>query len=77
MSNELIATIDAAWEDRANVNLSTQGPVRQAVDKALAMLDSGELRVAEPTGAEGSGAGRSINGRRRRCCCPSASTTMR
>src|SRR3546814_19145002 len=53
MSNELIATIDAAWEDRANVSLSTQGAVRQAVDKALAMLDSGELRVAEPT-AEGS-----------------------
>src|SRR3546814_9176069 len=52
MSNELIATIDAAWEDRANVSLSTQGAVRQAVDKALAMLDSGELRVAEPT-AEG------------------------
>ena len=50
MSNELIATIDAAWEDRANVNLSTQGAVRQAVDRALAMLDSGEARVAEPDG---------------------------
>ena len=49
MSNELIATIDAAWEDRANVTLATQGAVRQAVDKALALLDSGEARVAEPT----------------------------
>ncbi|WP_025551837.1 2,3,4,5-tetrahydropyridine-2,6-dicarboxylate N-succinyltransferase, partial [Sphingobium fuliginis] len=52
MSNELIATIDAAWEDRANVNLQTQGEVRQAVDRALALLDKGELRVAEPA-AEG------------------------
>src|SRR3546814_4510222 len=47
---DLIATIDAAWEDRANVTLSTQGPVRQAVDKALSLLDSGEARVAEPKG---------------------------
>ena len=53
---DLIATIDAAWDDRANVSLQTQGDVRQAVDKALALLDRGELRVAEPTGAEGSGA---------------------
>ena len=30
MSQELITTIDAAWEDRANVSLTTQGPVRQA-----------------------------------------------
>ena len=44
----LAATIDAAWEDRANVSLPTQGPVRQAVDKALSLLDKGELRVAEP-----------------------------
>ena len=44
MSQDLIATIDAAWEDRANVSLTTQGEVRQAVDKALAMLDKGELR---------------------------------
>ena len=51
MSQDLIAIIDAAWEDRANINLSTQGDVRQAVDKALALLDKGELRVAEPTEA--------------------------
>ena len=55
MSQELITTIAAAWEDRANVSLTTQGPVRQAVDKALSLLDKGELRVAEPTGADGSG----------------------
>ncbi|HEX7741358.1 MAG TPA: 2,3,4,5-tetrahydropyridine-2,6-dicarboxylate N-succinyltransferase, partial [Sphingobium sp.] len=50
MSQDLIATIDAAWEDRANVNLSTQGEIRQAVDKALSLLDSGAARVAEQTG---------------------------
>ncbi|MAN10898.1 MAG: 2,3,4,5-tetrahydropyridine-2,6-dicarboxylate N-succinyltransferase [Sphingobium sp.] len=51
MSQDLIAIIDAAWEDRANVTLQTQGDVRQAVDRALGMLDKGEVRVAEPTEA--------------------------
>jgi 2,3,4,5-tetrahydropyridine-2-carboxylate N-succinyltransferase len=45
----LIATIDAAWEDRANIGLSTTGDVRDAVNQALALLDSGEARVAAPT----------------------------
>ncbi|MET0371838.1 MAG: 2,3,4,5-tetrahydropyridine-2,6-dicarboxylate N-succinyltransferase [Sphingobium sp.] len=48
MTSDLISTIDAAWEDRANIGLTTQGPVRQAVDKALGLLDSGAARVAEP-----------------------------
>jgi 2,3,4,5-tetrahydropyridine-2-carboxylate N-succinyltransferase len=46
---DLIATIDAAWEDRATIGLSTMGDVRVAVNRALAMLDSGAARVAEPT----------------------------
>ena len=46
----LIATIDAAWEDRANVSTDTEGEIRDAVEQAIAMLDSGELRVAEPAG---------------------------
>ncbi len=50
MTQQLIATIDAAWEDRANVSFATQGDVRQAVDTALALLDSGEARVAEQGG---------------------------
>ena len=41
-------TIDAAWEDRDNINPSTQGTVRSAVETALDMLDKGEARVAEP-----------------------------
>ena len=44
----LIATIDAAWEDRANVSTATKGEVRSAVDTALALLDAGSVRVAEP-----------------------------
>ena len=45
---DLAATIDAAWEDRANVSIATTGAVRDAVETALAQLDSGEARVAEP-----------------------------
>ena len=33
---DLAHTIEAAWEDRANVGPTTQGPVREAVDAALA-----------------------------------------
>ncbi len=43
----LQSVIEQAFDDRATINSQTQGDVRQAVDKALAMLDSGELRVAE------------------------------
>ena len=39
--------IDAAFEDRANVNAATQGDIRKAVDAALHLLDAGKLRVAE------------------------------
>jgi len=51
--NDLAAIIDAAWDDRANVNFATRGEVPQAVDTALAMLDAGLARVAEPDGAGG------------------------
>jgi 2,3,4,5-tetrahydropyridine-2-carboxylate N-succinyltransferase len=47
---DLSQTIDAAWEDRANVNASTGGAVREAVETALALLDDGKARVAEKTG---------------------------
>ena len=40
-------TINDAWEARADINLSTQGPVRDAVDTALDLLDSGKERVAQ------------------------------
>ena len=47
---DLTRTIEAAWEDRAGVSASTRGSVRDAVDTALALLDSGVARVAEKTG---------------------------
>ena len=50
---DLSTIIDAAWEDRANLGFETGGEVRDAVDRALAMLDAGEARVAEPDGADG------------------------
>jgi 2,3,4,5-tetrahydropyridine-2-carboxylate N-succinyltransferase len=50
---DLSATIDAAWEDRAALGLTTTGAVREAVDAALALLDAGEARVAEPDGQGG------------------------
>jgi 2,3,4,5-tetrahydropyridine-2-carboxylate N-succinyltransferase len=43
----LEATIDKAFDDRANVGVSTTGPVREAVEAALTLLDRGEARVAE------------------------------
>ena len=47
MTNEYAAIIDDAWERRAELSSATKGPVRDAVDAALASLDSGEARVAE------------------------------
>jgi 2,3,4,5-tetrahydropyridine-2-carboxylate N-succinyltransferase len=46
-SADLQVTIDAAWEDRDNIGLDTQGPVRAAVEAALTLLDDGTARVAE------------------------------
>ncbi|PZN96507.1 MAG: 2,3,4,5-tetrahydropyridine-2,6-dicarboxylate N-succinyltransferase [Alphaproteobacteria bacterium] len=51
MSIETI--IDTAWDARDTLSTATMGEVRSAVDAALAGLDAGELRVAEPDGAGG------------------------
>ncbi len=45
-------TINDAWENRGEISTETQGEVRDAVNAALAMLDSGEGRVAEKHGGE-------------------------
>jgi 2,3,4,5-tetrahydropyridine-2-carboxylate N-succinyltransferase len=45
--SELAQTIDQAFESRDGIGPSTQGAVREAVDQALALLDSGRARVAE------------------------------
>ena len=49
----LATTIAAAWDDRTALSPATTGTVRDAVDAALAGLDDGSLRVAEPDGAGG------------------------
>jgi 2,3,4,5-tetrahydropyridine-2,6-dicarboxylate N-succinyltransferase len=48
MHDQLKAVIEAAWEDRAALNTATTGEVRDAVGAALALLDAGTARVAEP-----------------------------
>ncbi|HWK35648.1 2,3,4,5-tetrahydropyridine-2,6-dicarboxylate N-succinyltransferase [Sphingomonas sp.] len=47
---DLQTTIDAAWDDRASLSPATTGVVREAVEAALALLDAGTARVAEPVG---------------------------
>ena len=47
MTNELEGIIDAAWERRDSLGIDEQGPIRDAVDTALALLDSGQARIAE------------------------------
>jgi 2,3,4,5-tetrahydropyridine-2,6-dicarboxylate N-succinyltransferase len=48
--------VDAAYDDRANIDLGAQGEVRDAVEAALHILDTGKLRVAEKIeGASGPG----------------------
>jgi 2,3,4,5-tetrahydropyridine-2-carboxylate N-succinyltransferase len=44
----LAATIDAAWDARNGISTTTTGEVRDAVNDALTLLDSGQARVAEP-----------------------------
>jgi len=43
----LAATIDAAFEARDSIGPATTGQVRDAIEAALALLDSGKARVAE------------------------------
>ena len=56
---KLQSTIDAAWDARDDVNTETTGEVRDAVEAALDLLDSGQERVAEPI--EGSNSGWKVN----------------
>ncbi|TCR64070.1 2,3,4,5-tetrahydropyridine-2,6-dicarboxylate N-succinyltransferase [Bosea sp. BK604] len=44
---DLAATIDAAWENRAEIGINTKGAVRDAVEQAIELLDDGKARVAE------------------------------
>jgi len=52
MSHAALASIiDAAWEKRTEIGASTKGEIRDSVEQALALLDSGQARVAERDGA--------------------------
>jgi 2,3,4,5-tetrahydropyridine-2-carboxylate N-succinyltransferase len=44
---DLAKTIDEAFEKRDGIGPATKGAVREAVEAALALLDSGKARVAE------------------------------
>ena len=46
----LEATIETAWEERDKIDAAHAGPLRDAVEEVLAMLDHGLLRVAEKAG---------------------------
>ncbi|WP_158047018.1 2,3,4,5-tetrahydropyridine-2,6-dicarboxylate N-succinyltransferase [Skermanella pratensis] len=51
-TTDLQAAIEAAWENRDQLNTGTKGAVRDAVDAALSGLDEGRFRVAERSGGE-------------------------
>jgi len=46
----LETTIEAAFDNVDAVGFDTKGEIREAVEETLNLLDSGELRVAEPAG---------------------------
>jgi 2,3,4,5-tetrahydropyridine-2-carboxylate N-succinyltransferase len=52
VTTQLEAAINAAWEARESLAPAAQVTARAAVEEALAALDAGRLRVAEP-GADG------------------------
>jgi 2,3,4,5-tetrahydropyridine-2-carboxylate N-succinyltransferase len=50
-ASDLERTIDQAWDTRDKLTPATKGPVRNAVEAAIAGLDDGSFRVAEKTPA--------------------------
>ena len=50
MSAELHSVIERAWDARETIGPNTTGDFRNAVDAAIAALDSGEARIAEKIG---------------------------
>jgi len=50
MTGDLQSVIEGAWEERDSVGPATKGAIRQAVDAAIAALDSGEARIAKNEG---------------------------
>ena len=44
---DLQKAVDAAWEDKDSITPATKGEVRDAIESALELMDSGQTRVAE------------------------------
>ncbi len=49
-TSQLQSIIDAAWDGRDSLSSDTVGEVREAVEFAIELLDSGKQRVAERQG---------------------------
>ena len=64
--DSLRETIDAAFENSAEIGPETGGEIREAVHEALNLLDKGEARVAEKTSSGWTMCARSIAPRN--CC---------
>jgi len=47
MSSQLETIINDAWDNAGELSTDTKGEIRDAVDEALNMLDSGQARIAE------------------------------
>ncbi|MDX2083173.1 MAG: 2,3,4,5-tetrahydropyridine-2,6-dicarboxylate N-succinyltransferase [Rickettsiales bacterium] len=47
MTKNLQEIIENAFEKRAEINLNTQGEIRDAVNQTLALLDKGEIRICQ------------------------------
>ncbi|MFT0859591.1 2,3,4,5-tetrahydropyridine-2,6-dicarboxylate N-succinyltransferase [Ancylobacter sp. G4_0304] len=47
-SSQLKTIIEDAFEQRGGIGFETKGEIRDAVNEALALLDAGKARVAEP-----------------------------
>ncbi len=54
IDSQLQTQVDSAWEARDEITPGTTGEIKEAVEAALGMLDSGQARVAEKSG-DGSG----------------------
>ncbi len=51
-SDNLEATIEAAWDARDSISSATTGETRDAIESALGQMDSGQARVAEKKDGE-------------------------
>jgi 2,3,4,5-tetrahydropyridine-2-carboxylate N-succinyltransferase len=52
MSQDLARAVEAAWDARESLTVTSKGAARDAVETALAALDDGTLRVAEKIDGE-------------------------